>query len=83
MAELEEPEDMNFVRTNVKKMSSDHGENAKFRIFRPPEDQYATSLTALIESSQWRSEAELVNAYLESMKFAYGGESKMCRVHTL
>jgi cobaltochelatase CobN len=76
VAELEEPEDMNFVKANVKKMSTDYGENAKFRIFGPPEGQYATSLTSLIESSQWRSEAELVNAYLESMKFAYGEKAR-------
>jgi len=76
VAELEEPEDLNFVRANVRKMSSDYGENAKFRIFGPPEGQYATSLTALIESSQWKSEAELVNAYLESMKFAYGEKAR-------
>jgi cobaltochelatase CobN len=76
VAELEEPEDLNFVRDNVRKMSSDHEENAKFRIFGPPEGQYATSLTALIESSQWKSEAELVNAYLESMKFAYGEKAR-------
>ena len=76
VAELDEPDDMNFVRANIKKMSSKYGESAKFRIFGPPEGQYATSLTALIESSQWRSEAELVNAYLESMKFAYGERAR-------
>jgi len=76
VAELEEPEDLNFVKANVNKISSIFGENAKFRIFGPPEGQYATSLTALIESSQWKSEAELVNAYLESMKFAYGEKAR-------
>jgi cobaltochelatase CobN len=72
VAELDEPEDMNFVKANVRKTSSNYGESAMFRVFGPPEGHYATSLTALIESSQWRGEAELVNAYLESMKFAYG-----------
>jgi cobaltochelatase CobN len=76
VAELEEPEDLNFVRANVGRMLSNHGENAKLRIFGPPEGQYATSLTALIESSKWRSEVELVNAYLESMKFAYGERAR-------
>jgi cobalamin biosynthesis Mg chelatase CobN len=76
VADLEEPEDLNFVRANVRRMLSNHGENAKLRIFGPPEGQYATSLTALIESSQWRSEVELVNAYLESMKFAYGEKAR-------
>jgi len=76
VADLEEPEDLNFVRANVRRMLSNHGENAKLRIFGPPEGQYATSLTALIESSKWRSEVELVNAYLESMKFAYGEKAR-------
>ncbi|MCS7114881.1 MAG: cobaltochelatase subunit CobN, partial [Candidatus Bathyarchaeota archaeon] len=72
VAELDEPEDMNYVKANVRKMFSKHGELAHFRIFGPPEGLYATSLTSFIESSNWRSEYELVNAYLESMKFAYG-----------
>jgi len=72
VAGLKEPEDMNFVRAHVRKMESVHGENASLRVFGPPEGHYATSLTSIIESSNWRSEAELVNAYLESMKFAYG-----------
>ena len=76
VAELDEPENMNFVKANVKKVFGEYGENAKFRIFGPPEGQYATSLTALIESSQWGKEAELVNAYLESMKFAYGENAR-------
>lgn len=76
VAELDEPEEVNYVRANMVKAVAKHGENAKFRIFGPPEGQYATSLTALIESSQWRSEAELVNAYFESMKFAYGEKQR-------
>ena len=72
VAELDEPDDMNYVRANMHEMASEHGEMAKFRIFGPPEGLYATSLTALIESSSWKSESELVNAYIESMKFAYG-----------
>ncbi len=77
VAELDEPEDMNYVRASIHEMRDTHGEDAYFRVFGPPEGRYATSLTSMIESSQWRSEAELVNAYLESMKFAYG-ERKRC-----
>jgi len=76
VAELEEPEDMNFVRAHVRKMESAYGEDASLRVFGPPEGHYATSLTSIIESSSWRSEAELVNAYLESMKFAYGEKKR-------
>ncbi|OYT25612.1 MAG: hypothetical protein B6U95_08895 [Thermofilum sp. ex4484_82] len=34
------------------------------------------SLTSLIESSEWKSEADLTQAYLESMKFAYGEKNR-------
>ncbi|MEM4679786.1 MAG: magnesium chelatase subunit H [Thermofilaceae archaeon] len=71
VASLDEPEEMNYVRANFQRLRSTYGENAYFRIFGPPEGKYATSLTSLIESSQWRSETELISAYLESMKFAY------------
>lgn len=76
VAELDEPDDMNYVKANMNKMASEYKEVAKFRIFGPPEGLYATGLTALIESSTWRSESELVNAYVESMKFAYGENSR-------
>jgi len=72
VAKLDEPEDMNYVKANVRRMEDVYGEDAFFRVFGPPEGLYATSLTKLIETSQWKSEAELVNAYVESMKFAYG-----------
>jgi len=72
VAELDEPEDMNHVKAHMKKDIAKHGEKARFRIFGPPEGLYATSITALIESSEWKSETEIINAYLESMKFAYG-----------
>ncbi|MEM0313253.1 MAG: cobaltochelatase subunit CobN, partial [Candidatus Bathyarchaeia archaeon] len=71
VAELNEPEEMNYVKSNIKKQAQ-HGEKAAFRIFGPPEGLYATGITSLIETSNWKSEAEIVNAYLDSMKFAYG-----------
>lgn len=72
VANLNEPEELNYIKANMKKMDTQHSETAKFRIFGPPEGLYATSITSLIESSEWRSESEIINAYLESMKFAYG-----------
>ncbi|MHA1333566.1 MAG: magnesium chelatase subunit H [Candidatus Odinarchaeia archaeon] len=76
VANLDEPLEMNYVKANVSNMRSRYGSAAELRIFGPPEGQYATSLTSLIESSAWKSELELVNAYLESMKFAYGEKER-------
>jgi cobaltochelatase CobN len=75
-AELDEPEEMNYVKAHMKNDVTKHGEKAKFRIFGPPEGLYATSITSLIESSGWNSETEIINAYLESMKFAYGEKKR-------
>jgi len=76
VADLKEPEEMNYVKANIMQAMAEHGESAKFRIFGPPEGQYATSLTSLIESSEWKSESDIVHAYLESMKFAYGEKER-------
>lgn len=75
-AELDEPEEMNYVKAHMKNDVAKYGEKAKFRIFGPPEGLYATSITSLIESSGWKSETEIINAYLESMKFAYGEKKR-------
>ncbi|MGC8940371.1 MAG: magnesium chelatase subunit H [Candidatus Bathyarchaeia archaeon] len=83
VATLEEPEEMNYVKANIRKMESVYGEDASLRIFGPPEGLYATSLTKLIESSEWKSEAELVNAYMESMKFAYGEKRRSVEAEKL
>jgi len=76
VADLKEPEEMNYVKANIMQAMAEHGESAKFRIFGPPEGQYATSLTSLIEASEWKSESDIVHAYLESMKFAYGEKER-------
>ncbi|MHA1594326.1 MAG: magnesium chelatase subunit H [Candidatus Baldrarchaeia archaeon] len=71
VASLDEPPELNYVKAHTledKKL----GEDAIIRIFGPPEGEYATTLTTLIESGSWRSEADLVNAYMESMRFGYG-----------
>ncbi|MEM0317505.1 MAG: magnesium chelatase subunit H [Candidatus Nezhaarchaeales archaeon] len=83
VANLDEPEDMNYVKANVNKAKETYGESAYFRIFGPPEGQYATSLTTLIETSRWKSEIDLVNAYVESMKFAYGERERSVELKDL
>ena len=76
VASLDEPPELNYIKANLIEASKKYGEASLFRIFGPPEGQYATSLTSLIESSEWRSEADLIQAYLESMKFAYGERNR-------
>ncbi|MEX2704986.1 MAG: magnesium chelatase subunit H [Candidatus Freyrarchaeum guaymaensis] len=42
------------------------------RVFGPSSSEYATSVRALIETSNWEDESQLAQAYLESMQYAYG-----------
>ncbi|MEM1658154.1 MAG: magnesium chelatase subunit H [Candidatus Jordarchaeales archaeon] len=65
VASLDETEEQNFVKANLKT-------GPLYRIFGPPEGEYATSMTSMVESSSWRSEADLVRAYVDSMRYAYG-----------
>ncbi len=72
IANLDEPLEWNYVKANILSDRSKLGEDSILRIFGPPEGEYATPLTNVIESSIWRSEVELVQAYLNSMRYAYG-----------
>ncbi|MET1160089.1 MAG: magnesium chelatase subunit H [Thermoprotei archaeon] len=70
VASLDEPLEKNFIRKHFLEEEKKFSEI--YRIYGPPEGLYATSLTKLIETSAWSSELDLVNAYIESMKFGYG-----------
>ena len=65
VASLNETKEQNFVKANAEG-------GTLYRIFGPPEGDYATSMTSMVESSSWRSEADLVRAYVDSMRYAYG-----------
>ncbi|MBS7288430.1 MAG: magnesium chelatase subunit H, partial [Candidatus Freyarchaeota archaeon] len=65
VASLNEPEEQNFVKANAEA-------GKLYRIFGPPEGEYATSMTSMVESSSWGDEADLVRAYVDSMRYAYG-----------
>ncbi len=67
VAELDEPLDKNYVKAHMVELRQ-HSVN---RIFGPPPDKYATELTTMIEEGSWRSESELIQAYLESMRYVY------------
>ena len=74
VANLDEPPEWNYVRANVLSESGKLNKEAGYRIFGPPEGEYATPLTNMIESSAWSSEADLIKAYLDSMRYAYGSD---------
>ena len=80
VAELDEPDDMNFVKKHVKDMAN-YGDLAKARIFGPTATEYNTRVLELVEDSAWNDEKDLAEAYVSSMCYAYtkGHYSKEAR----
>ncbi|RLG82131.1 MAG: magnesium chelatase subunit H, partial [Thermoprotei archaeon] len=73
VSNLDEPLESNYVKANTLYLSKKNpGIEPTIRIFGPPPDKYATSLTTMIETSSWRDESELIKAYIENMRYAYG-----------
>ena len=72
VANLDEPPEWNYVRKHYLEHKIRFGEDSLIRIFGPKDGAYATRLTELIESSNWRSENELINTYIEDMMYGYG-----------
>ena len=72
VSQLDEPDEMNYVKANNKRLKEQFEKESTYRIFGPPEGEYATTLTNLIETSNWATEQDIVREYLNSMKYAYG-----------
>ncbi len=66
VSELDEPEELNFVKKHVKELKS------LLRIFGPMATEYGTRMLQLFEDSAWQKESDLANAYISSMCYAYG-----------
>ncbi|HIH61255.1 MAG TPA: cobaltochelatase subunit CobN [Methanobacteriales archaeon] len=65
VAELNEPEDMNYIRKHYLE------DKSLARIFGPSPKEYATNLPQLVENSSWDEEEELSDAYRDCMSYAY------------
>ncbi|MDX9692578.1 MAG: cobaltochelatase subunit CobN [Methanothermobacter sp.] len=65
VAELNEPENMNYIRKHYLE------DKSLARIFGPPPSEYATNLPQIIENSSWDGEEELSDAYRDCMSYGY------------
>ena len=74
VAELDEPDDANYVRAHVRSDLAEHGdrERALRRIFGSAPGAYGAGLLQLIDSGDWRSDADLAEVYTAWGGFAYG-----------
>ena len=73
-AAQEEPAESNFVRAHVAADLKAHGDErrARTRIFGSKPGTYGAGMLELIESGNWRSDADLAEVYAAWGGFAYG-----------
>ncbi|MFF5205702.1 cobaltochelatase subunit CobN [Streptosporangium sp. NPDC000396] len=73
-AGLEEPEELNYVRAHVLADQARHGDGrrATMRIFGSRPGAYGAGLLPLIDSRNWRDDADLAEVYAVWGGFAYG-----------
>ena len=74
VAGLDEPPERNFVRAHVKSDMAEHGDQrrATTRIFGSKPGTYGAGLLQLIDSRNWRDDADLAEVYTAWGGFAYG-----------
>jgi cobaltochelatase CobN len=74
VAALDEPDELNFVRAHVQADLADHADErrATTRIFGSKPGSYGAGLLQLIDSRNWRDDADLAEVYTAWGGFAYG-----------
>jgi cobaltochelatase CobN len=74
VAGLDEPAEQNFLRAHVAADLADHGDErrATTRIFGSKPGTYGAGLLQLIDSRNWRDDADLAEVYTAWGGFAYG-----------
>ncbi|HWU21165.1 MAG TPA: cobaltochelatase subunit CobN, partial [Nocardioides sp.] len=74
VAELEEPDDCNFVRAHAQADLAEHGDvrRATTRIFGSKPGSYGAGILQVVESGNWRSDDDLAEIYTAWGGFAYG-----------
>jgi cobaltochelatase CobN len=73
-ANCDEPDEVNFVRAHAKADFADHGDRRRSttRIFGSKPGSYGAGLLQLIDSRNWRDDADLAQVYTAWGGFAYG-----------
>jgi cobaltochelatase CobN len=74
VAALDEPADQNFLRAHVQADHQEHGDDrrATMRIFGSKPGAYGAGLLPLIDSRNWRDDADLAEVYAVWGGYAYG-----------
>ncbi|WP_018658077.1 cobaltochelatase subunit CobN [Actinomadura flavalba] len=74
VAGLDEPDDANFVRAHARADLAEHGDErrATLRVFGSAPGAYGAGLLPLIDSRNWRDDADLAEVYAVWGGYAYG-----------
>jgi cobaltochelatase CobN len=74
VADLDEPDDRNFVRAHARADLAEHGDErrATTRIFGSKPGSYGAGILQVVESGSWRDDADLAEVYTAWGGFAYG-----------
>ena len=74
VADLDEPDDRNYVRAHARRDLAEHGDHrrATTRIFGSKPGSYGAGILQVIESGSWRDDADLAEVYTAWGGFAYG-----------
>ncbi|MFZ3395594.1 cobaltochelatase subunit CobN, partial [Rhodococcus sp. 7Tela_A2] len=74
VAALDEPLEMNYIRAHAERDEAEHGDadRAVRRIFGSKPGSYGAGILQLIDSGNWRTDADLAEVYTAWGGFAYG-----------
>ncbi|GAA5052720.1 cobaltochelatase subunit CobN [Nocardia callitridis] len=74
VAELDEPDEANYVRAHARADLAEHGDSrrATTRIFGSKPGSYGAGLLQLIDAKSWRTDDDLAEVYTAWGGFAYG-----------
>ncbi|MEO6471351.1 MAG: cobaltochelatase subunit CobN, partial [Aeromicrobium sp.] len=74
VAELDEPDDQNYVRAHAQRDLAEHGDERRSttRIFGSKPGAYGAGILQVIESGNWRTDKDLAEVYTTWGGFAYG-----------
>ena len=74
VAGLDEPDELNFVRAHARADEAAHGDErrSRTRIFGSKPGSYGAGILQVVESGNWRDDADLAEVYTQWGGFAYG-----------
>jgi magnesium chelatase subunit H len=79
VAQLDEPDSMNYVRRNLRRQMSDTGcsfDEAVVRVFSNAAGNYGANVNFMVLDSQWEDSRELGDLFVTRKCFAYGRDSR-------